>query len=87
MLTNRTVKANVAMTGEVTLRGNVLAIGGLKEKSISAHRSGINTVIIPKDNEKDLDELPQSILEEINFIKVSNVDEVIEASLNESVIS
>ena len=49
------------MTGEVTLRGNVLAIGGLKEKSISAHRSGIKTVIIPRENEKDLDELPVEV--------------------------
>ena len=87
VLTNRTVKANVAMTGEVTLRGNVLAIGGLKEKSISAHRSGINTVIIPKDNEKDLDELPQTILDEVKFIPVSSVEEVIGLALNESHVS
>ena len=75
------------MTGEVTLRGNVLAIGGLKEKSISAHRSGINTVIIPKDNEKDLDELPQTILDEVKFIPVSSVEEVIGLALNESHVS
>ncbi len=87
VLTNRTVKANVAMTGEVTLRGNVLAIGGLKEKSISAHRSGINTVIIPKYNEKDLDELPQIILDEVKFIPVSSVEEVIGLALNESHVS
>ena len=87
VLTNRTVKANGAMTGEVTLRGNVLAIGGLKEKSISAHRSGINTVIIPKDNEKDLDELPQTILDEVKFIPVSSVEEVIGLALNESHVS
>lgn len=87
LLTNRTVKADVAMTGEVTLRGNVLPIGGLKEKAISAHRSGIKTVIIPKDNEKDLDELPQIVLDEVKFIPVTKVDEVIDIALNESHVS
>lgn len=87
LLTNRTVKADVAMTGEVTLRGNVLPIGGLKEKAISAHRSGIKIVIIPKDNEKDLDELPQIVLDEVKFIPVTKVDEVIDIALNESHVS
>ena len=87
VLTNRTVKSDVAMTGEVTLRGNVLPIGGLKEKSISAHRSGIKTVIIPKENEKDLDELPQTILDEIKFIPVTYVDEVLEVALNTNNVS
>lgn len=83
-LTNRSVKSDLAMTGEVTLRGNVLPIGGLKEKSISAHRSGIKTVLIPKDNEKDLDELPELIKEEVKFIPVSSVDEVLDIALNPS---
>jgi len=87
LLANRTVKSDVAMTGEVTLRGNVLPIGGLKEKSISAHRSGIKTIIIPKDNQKDLDELPNIVKEQINFIAVSSVDEVIELALNPSHVS
>lgn len=82
VLTNRSVRSDLAMTGEVTLRGNVLPIGGLKEKSISAHRSGIKTVIIPKDNEKDLDELPQLIKDEVKFISVSKVDEVLDIALN-----
>ena len=87
VLTNRKVRSDVAMTGEVTLRGNVLPIGGLKEKSISAHRSGIKTVIIPKENSKDLDELPQTILEEIKFIPVTYVDEVLEIALNPNNVS
>ena len=87
VLTNRTVKSDVAMTGEVTLRGNVLAIGGLKEKSISAHRSGIKTVIIPKDNAKDLDELPKEVLDEVKFVLVSDVKEVLDIALNESHVS
>ena len=87
VLTSRKVRADVAMTGEVTLRGNVLAIGGLKEKSISAHRSGIKTVIIPKDNEKDLDELPQVVLDEVKFIPVSYVDEVLDIALKDDHVS
>ncbi len=80
-LTKRPVKSSLAMTGEVTLRGNVLPIGGLKEKSISAHRSGIHTVIIPYDNQKDLDELAKLIQEEVKFIPVKNVKEVINIAL------
>lgn len=87
LLTNRSVRSDIAMTGEVTLRGNVLAIGGLKEKSISANRSGIKTVIIPRDNEKDLDELPEVVLKGIKFIPVSDVSQVIDIALNESHVS
>lgn len=83
-LTKRAVKSDLAMTGEVTLRGNVLPIGGLKEKSISAHRSGITTVIIPQDNEKDLEELPKIVTDEIKFIPVSHVEQVINLALEES---
>ena len=86
-LLNKPVDQAIAMTGEMTLTGKVLPIGGLKEKSISAHRSGIKTVIYPRENEKDLDELPQTILQEIKFISVSSVDEVIEIALNESHVS
>ncbi len=87
VLSNRSVRSDLAMTGEVTLRGNVLPIGGLKEKSISAHRSGIKTVIIPKDNEKDLDELPQIIKDEVKFIPVSRMDEVLDIALNPKYVS
>ena len=87
VLTNRKVRADVAMTGEVTLRGNVLPIGGLKEKSISAHRSEIKIVIIPKENEKDLDEIPQIVKDEVKFVPVSYVDEVLEIALKEDHVS
>ncbi|MBQ0064843.1 MAG: endopeptidase La [Firmicutes bacterium] len=75
------VKANLAMTGEVTLRGNVLPIGGLKEKSLAAHRSGIETIIIPKQNVKDLDDIPQEVKDSITFIPVSTVKQVLENAL------
>ncbi|MBQ9425396.1 MAG: endopeptidase La [Erysipelotrichaceae bacterium] len=82
-LTNRKAKKDVAMTGEVTLRGNVLPIGGLREKSLAAHRSGIKTIIIPKGNIKDLDDIPDTVKEQITYIPVEKVDQVIsEALLN-----
>ncbi|WP_055070831.1 endopeptidase La [Clostridium massiliamazoniense] len=77
LLSNKAVKQNVAMTGEVTLRGNVLPIGGLKEKILAASRVGIDTVIIPKKNEKDLKDIPKKILESIKVIAVENVEEVL----------
>ena len=69
------------MTGEVTLRGKVLPIGGLKEKSLAAYRLGIRNVIIPKRNEKDLEEIPANIRNEIKFIPVSTVNEVLNAAI------
>ena len=69
------------MTGEVTLRGNVLAIGGLKEKSISAHRSGIKTIVIPSDNEKDLDEIPEIVKDNVKILFASKVDDVLRVAL------
>ena len=80
--TQKTVKSSVAMTGEITLRGKVLAIGGLKEKALAAFRQGIKTIIIPKDNEKDLEDIPLEIRSEIAFIPVSNVKEVFEKAIN-----
>ena len=80
-LAKKFVKREVGMTGEVTLRGRVLPIGGLKEKSISAHRAGLKVVIMPKDNEKDLDDIPQSVKEDITFIPVSTIDEVLQQAL------
>lgn len=71
------VHADLAMTGEVTLRGNVLPIGGLKEKSLAAHRSGITTILIPKENVKDLDDVPQEVKDAITFIPVTNVKQVL----------
>ncbi len=80
-LTQRKVKHDLAMTGEVTLRGNVLPIGGLKEKSLAAHRSGIKNIIIPKGNIKDLDDIPETVKNEVKYIPVEKVDQVINEAL------
>ncbi len=80
-LTDVPVSRHVAMTGEITLRGRVLPIGGLKEKSLAAHRAGIRTVLMPKDNEKDLEEIPESIREAMTFIPVGHMDEVLKHAL------
>lgn len=69
------------MTGEITLRGNVLPIGGLKEKLLAAHRAGIKTVLIPKDNVRDLDLLPPRVKDEIEIVPVSHMDEVLDRAL------
>lgn len=83
VLTKIPVKKDVAMTGEVTLRGNVLPIGGLKEKLLAALRGGITTVLIPKDNEKDLKEMPKSVLDGLEIIPVQHVSEVLDLALVE----
>ncbi|MCB0036189.1 MAG: AAA family ATPase, partial [Anaerolineales bacterium] len=83
--TNRPVRRTVAMTGEVTLRGKVLAIGGLKGKTIAAHRAGIDTVILPKDNAKDIPELPERVRQDLNLIPVSHLSEVLDIALLEAV--
>jgi ATP-dependent Lon protease len=80
-LTNRKVRNDVAMTGEVTLRGRVLPIGGLKEKSLAAHRGGITTILIPKANEKDLRDIPDEVKQAIQFIPVAQMDEVLSIAL------
>ena len=72
---------DVAMTGEITLRGLVLPIGGLKEKLLAAHRAGIKKVIIPVENEKDLAEVPKTVLESIKITPVKNIDEVLKVAL------
>jgi ATP-dependent Lon protease len=80
-LTGIAVKANVAMTGEITLRGEVLPIGGLKEKLLAAHRGGIETVLIPEENRKDLAEIPENIRENLDIRPVQWIDEVLEMAL------
>ena len=75
-LSERYVYADIAMTGEITLRGRVLAVGGIKEKVLAAHRAGCKTVILPKENEKDLEDIPDNIKRELNFRMVENMDEV-----------
>ena len=81
-LTGCTVRRDIAMTGEISLRGRVLPIGGLKEKTMAALRHGIRTVIIPKDNEKDLEQIDQTVRNSLNFITAQTVDTVLEAALN-----
>jgi ATP-dependent Lon protease len=81
VLTNNAVRKDVAMTGEVTLRGRVLPIGGLKEKLLAALRGGIKTVLIPKDNEKDLEDIPDNVKEGMEIIPVAIVDEVLQHAL------
>jgi len=80
-LTNIPVRADVAMTGEITLRGEVLPIGGLKEKLLAAHRGGIKIVLIPEENEKDLTEIPKNIRDALDIRPVRWIDEVLEAAL------
>lgn len=81
-LTNTTVRRDIAMTGEISIRGRVLAIGGLKEKTMAAMRHGIRTVIIPKDNERDLEEIDQTVRKSLNFVTAQTVDTVLETALN-----
>ncbi|MGC5326567.1 endopeptidase La [Brevibacillus sp. SYSU BS000544] len=80
-LTGIAVRKDVGMTGEITLRGRVLPIGGLKEKSLSAHRAGLTTIIMPKDNEKDIDDIPESVRNDLKFIPVEHMDEVLSHAL------
>ncbi|WP_286262633.1 endopeptidase La [Thalassotalea atypica] len=84
-LTGNPVKADVAMTGEITLRGEVLAIGGLKEKLLAAHRGGIKTVVIPKDNERDLKEIPANVKQDLTIHPVKWIEEVLEIALEHPV--
>jgi ATP-dependent Lon protease len=80
-LTGIPVKSDVAMTGEITLRGEVLPIGGLKEKLLAAHRGGISKVLIPEENEKDLAEIPKNIKDKLEIIPVKWIDQVMEHAL------
>ena len=75
------VRKDVAMTGEVTLRGRVLPIGGLKEKTLAAHRGGIKMIIIPKENEKDIEEIPKKIVKELKITLVDHMDQVLKNAL------
>ena len=81
-LTHRPVSSTLAMTGEVTLRGNVLPIGGLREKSMAAYRSDIHKIILPQKNLKDLDDIPETVRKSMEFVPVTNVDEVLNLALN-----
>ncbi len=80
-LTKNPIKRTVGMTGEVTLRGRALEIGGVKEKLIAAHRAGLKTIILPKDNKKDLEDVPQEVKDDLTFKFVNHLDEVLEIAL------
>jgi ATP-dependent Lon protease len=82
-LSGRSIRKEVGMTGEITLRGRVLPIGGLKEKTLGAHRAGLTKIILPKDNEKDIDEIPDSVRNNMEFVLVSHLDEVLKHALND----
>ncbi len=86
LLTGRLVRADVGMTGEITLRGQVLPIGGLKEKVLAAHRAGLKTIILPKENETDLEDLPPEVHKSMKFIPVDTVAEVLENALEEKAV-
>ncbi|HMK76522.1 MAG TPA: S16 family serine protease, partial [Thermodesulfobacteriota bacterium] len=81
LLTNKPVRSDVAMTGEITLRGLVLPVGGIKEKVLAGMRAGIKTIILPKKNEKDLEEIPENIRKQMNFEYIQRMDEAIELAL------
>ena len=80
-LTGRPVRQDAAMTGEITLRGRVLPIGGLKEKTMAAYRAGMRTLIIPEENQKDLEKIPDYVLAQFRIVKVRNVEEVLKTVL------
>jgi ATP-dependent Lon protease len=79
--TGRLVRDDVAMTGEISLRGRVLPIGGIKEKALGAHRAGIRTIILPRRNEADLEDLPREVFDELTFVPVDTLDQVLQAAL------
>ncbi len=84
LLSERPVRKGVAMTGEITLRGHVLPVGGIKEKILAAHRAGIREVILPAQNAKDLEDIPQNVKEEMTFHFVERMDEVLELAFEKS---
>jgi ATP-dependent Lon protease len=81
LLSGRTVRGDVGMTGEITLRGQVLPVGGVKMKVLTAHRAGLGTVILPRQNEKDLEDVPEEVLEELEIVLVERIDDVFDTAL------
>lgn len=81
LLTNRTVKKALAMTGEITLRGKVLPVGGIKEKVLAAHRAGIKRVLLPRRNERDVEEVPEDVRRDLGLVFVDAAEDVLEHAL------
>ena len=79
------VKKDVAMTGEITLRGQVLPVGGIKEKVLAAHRAGVKKVLLPKKNEKDIDEIPQNVKDKLEFVLIETAEEALKHALVEEI--
>ena len=86
LLSDRPVRTDIAMTGEITLRGRVLAVGGIKDKVLAAHRAGIKTVLVPKQNENDLANIPDTVRDSICCIPVESIDEVLKESIIDVVV-
>lgn len=82
LITGKAVDPKIAMTGEITLSGAVLPVGGIKEKVLAAHRAGIKKVILPKENESDLDDVPEEVKSELNFVTVETIEEVLKEALD-----
>ena len=80
-LTGRKVRQDVAMTGEITLRGRVLPIGGVKEKLLAAYRAGIKTILLPKENQKDLEDVPEHVRKEFEIVLTENIEDVLKVAL------
>jgi len=80
-LTGRKVRSDVAMTGEITLRGNILPIGGLKEKTLAAYREGLKTIVLPQENERDIEDIPDVVRSSLEFVPVAHMDEVLRVAL------
>jgi ATP-dependent Lon protease len=87
LLTGRPVRPDVAMTGEITLRGKVLPVGGIKEKTLAARRAGIHTVILPRRNERDLEDIAPELRQELEFVFVDTVEEVLAHALRDGEIA
>jgi ATP-dependent Lon protease len=85
-MTQRPLRRQVSMTGEITLRGRVLPVGAVKDKVLAAHRAGIKTVVIPKDNEPDLEEIPEDVRQDLDFVLAEVVDDVLNATLHPEVV-
>jgi ATP-dependent Lon protease len=79
--TQRPARRDVAMTGEITLRGKVLAVGGIRDKVLAAHRAGIKTIILPRENQRNLEDIPEHVKNELQFIFVEHLDDVLDKAL------